>query len=72
MLEKASELSPDDRELLLSLCDAYTASGRSDDSIRALERIVASYGGKRSKDLSAIQYRLGKAFLSKGDKVLGE
>jgi golgin subfamily B member 1 len=68
LLEKASELAPDDRELLLALCDAYTASGRSDDAIVALERIVQSYGGKRSKDLSAIQYRLGKAFLSKGDK----
>ncbi|RYE95156.1 MAG: tetratricopeptide repeat protein [Myxococcales bacterium] len=69
LLEKASALLPDDRELLLTLCDAYTQAGRGQDAIRTLERIKDSYGGKRSKELATVHQRLAQAFLSEGDKA---
>ncbi len=68
MLEKASALAPDDRDLLLALCDAYSASGRGKDAVKALEKIVESYGGKRVKELAGIHHRLAKAYVADGDK----
>jgi tetratricopeptide (TPR) repeat protein len=68
LLEKASALVPDDRDLLLALCEAYSLSGRGKDAIRALERIKESYGGKRSKELAAVHQRLAQAYLSENDK----
>lgn len=67
LLERATALSPDDRELMLDLCDAYSASGRGKAAVEVLEKIVQSYGGKRSKELAEIHRRLSKAYLSDGD-----
>ena len=66
LLVKATELVPGDRELLLALCDAYSASGRGQQAAEALQKIVESYGGRRSKDLAAIHHRLAKAYLAEG------
>jgi tetratricopeptide (TPR) repeat protein len=68
LLVKASELSPADRELLLALCDAYSASGRGKQAAEALQKIVESYGGRRSKELATIHHRLAKAYLAEGEK----
>ncbi|HOU92560.1 MAG TPA: tetratricopeptide repeat protein, partial [Polyangiaceae bacterium] len=67
VLERASELRPNDRALLLQLCDAYSASGRGREAAAVLERVVESYGGKRTKDLADIHRRLGEAYLADGD-----
>jgi tetratricopeptide (TPR) repeat protein len=67
VLEKASALAPDDRELLLLLCDAYSASGRGKAAAEVLEKIVESYGGKRSKELAEIHRRLAEAHLADGN-----
>jgi tetratricopeptide (TPR) repeat protein len=69
LLEKASGLAPDDRDLLLALCDAYSASGRAKDAVTALEKIVESYAGKRVKELADIHHRLAKAYAAEGDKT---
>src|SRR5690606_805193 len=45
LLSQASDLRPDDRELLLQLCDSYSASGRAKQAIEALQRVVDSYAG---------------------------
>lgn len=66
LLSKASELKPDDRDLLLQLCDSYSASGRAKDAINALQRIVESYGARRSKELADIHKRLATAYLAEG------
>jgi tetratricopeptide (TPR) repeat protein len=66
MLAKASEINPNDRELLLELCDAYTKSGRADESVRVLERIVESFAGRRSKELVDVHQRLASAYQSSG------
>jgi tetratricopeptide (TPR) repeat protein len=68
LLVKASELAPGDRDLLLLLCDAYSASGRGRQAADALQKIVESYGGRRSKDLATIHHRLAKAYSAEGDK----
>ncbi|MBN2196558.1 MAG: tetratricopeptide repeat protein [Polyangiaceae bacterium] len=69
VLEKASELCPDDRSLLLQLCDAYSASGRGSEAARVLERVVESFGTKRTKELADIHRRLADAYLADGDST---
>jgi golgin subfamily B member 1 len=65
--ERAVALVPDDRAALLPLCDLYIAANRQSDAIPVLERIVASYGGRRSKEVAVYQHRLGRALESMGD-----
>lgn len=68
VLERVTALVPSDRELLLLLCDAYTASKRERDAATVLERIIASFGNKRTKELSLYHHRLGRALAALGDK----
>ena len=68
LLVKATELAPTDRELLLLLCDAYSASGRGKQAAEVLHKIVESYGGRRTKELAAIHHRLAKAYVAEGEK----
>jgi len=70
LLERASERVPQDRELLLVLCDAYNAAGRGRDAANVLERIIASFGTKRTKELSLYHHRLGRALISLGERDL--
>jgi tetratricopeptide (TPR) repeat protein len=74
LLVKASELQPNDRELMLALCDAYSDSGRGKQSAEVLQKIVESFGGRRSKELVPIHHRLAKAYIAENerDKALGE
>src|SRR5690606_22086997 len=51
---------------LLALCDSYSGSGRAKEAIEALQRIVESYGGRRSKELGDIHKRLATAYLAEG------
>jgi tetratricopeptide (TPR) repeat protein len=64
VLAKATEVNPNDRELMLELCDAYTRSGRAEESVRVLEQIVESFGGRRHKDLVDVHRRLAAAYQS--------
>lgn len=68
ILERVTTLVPTDRELLLLLVDAYTAAGRDRDAANVLERVIASFGAKRTKELSVYHHRLGKALAALGDK----
>jgi tetratricopeptide (TPR) repeat protein len=68
LLEKAAELVPQDRELLLALCDAYTAAGSAQKAAEVLERIIASFGGKRTKELGLYHHRLGRALAGLGNQ----
>ena len=74
VLQKAVDLSPDDRGLLLDLCDAVSLAGRGTEAVQVLERIAQSFGGKRSKELGEIHRRLANAYLAMGQKeqALGE
>ncbi|HEY4103998.1 MAG TPA: tetratricopeptide repeat protein, partial [Polyangiaceae bacterium] len=66
-LDRASKLRPDDRELLLALCDEYSASGRGKAAADVLVKIIESYGTKRPKELGEIHRRLAKAYLADGE-----
>jgi tetratricopeptide (TPR) repeat protein len=68
LLERASRLVPHDRELLLALCDVYDAMHRDRDAALALEKVIASYGGRRTKDLATYHHRLGRVLVRMGDK----
>ncbi len=68
LLREASELVPQDRELLLILCDAYSESGRGKQAAQVLQKIVESYGGRRSKEVAGIHHRLARAHLADGDR----
>jgi tetratricopeptide (TPR) repeat protein len=68
-LEKARELAPDNRDLLLPLVDMYIAGGRQRDAVPVIEQIIQSYGTKRSKDLAAWHHRLGQALEALGDNA---
>jgi tetratricopeptide (TPR) repeat protein len=68
LLERATQLTPTDRELLLMLCDAYSAANRPRDAANVLEKVIASYGNRRTKELSLYHHRLGRALASLGDK----
>lgn len=68
ILERVTRLVPHDRELLLLLVDAYTAAKRDRDAATVLERVIASFGNKRTKELSLYHHRLGRALASLGDK----
>jgi tetratricopeptide (TPR) repeat protein len=74
VLQKAVDLSPEDRALLLDLCDAVSLAGRGPEAVQVLEKIVQSFGGKRSKELGEIHRRLANAYLAMGqkDQALGE
>lgn len=66
-LERAVELEPDNRDVLLPLCDLYIAAGRQRDAIPVLEKIIASYGTRRTKEVAVYQHRLGQALEGMGD-----
>ncbi len=68
LLERAAALAPQDRELLLALCDSYTAASRAKDAADVLERIIASFGGKRTKEIALYHHRLGRALAGLGDQ----
>lgn len=69
LLARASALDPDDRDLLLELCDAYSVAGRGAEAVEVLHKVVESFGGKRSKELAEIHRRLATAYLSQGNKA---
>lgn len=69
LLERATELVPHDRELLLILCDTYNAASREQDAARALERVIASFGPRRTKELAQLHHRLGRTLLQLGDQA---
>jgi tetratricopeptide (TPR) repeat protein len=68
ILERATALTPTDRELMLLLCDAYSASNRPREAANVLEKVIASFGNRRTKELSLYHHRLGRALASLGDK----
>ncbi len=67
LLERASKIMPDDREILLELCDQYSGSGRGKAAAEVLQRIVDSFGTKRTKELGEIHRRLAAAYLADAD-----
>jgi golgin subfamily B member 1 len=70
VLERAAELVPHDRELLLALCEAYHAAHRERDATRILEQVIASFGTRRTKELAQYHHRLARARTELGETEL--
>jgi golgin subfamily B member 1 len=70
ILERAAQLVPQDRELLLALCDAYNAAHRGREAAQVLEKVIASFGSRRTKELALYHHRLARALTELGDKDL--
>jgi len=68
ILERAAELMPQDRELLLALGDAYNEAQRNREAAHVLEKVIASFGNRRTKELALYHHRLGRALAQLGDK----
>lgn len=68
ILERVTALVPNDRELMLLLTDAYAAAKRDRDAAGVLELVIASFGNRRTKELSLYHHRLGLVLSSLGDK----
>ena len=66
-LEQAIALVPEDKDALLPLCDLYLAAGRQTDAIPVLQKLIASFGTRRAKELALYQHRLGRAYEALGD-----
>jgi tetratricopeptide (TPR) repeat protein len=69
LLERASQLVPTDRDLLSALCEAYGQAGRARDAAVVLERIIASFGTRRTKELATYHHRLSGELVLLGDKT---
>ena len=74
LLERASAIVPEDRGVLVPLCDLYIAAGRQADAIPVLQKIIASYGGRRVKEVSTYHRMLARAHrgLNQVDRALAE
>lgn len=73
-LESAKVLSPDNKDVLLRLSDAYIADGRQGDAIPVIEALIdaeTAGGKKRSKQAAVYHGRLAKAYLAQGDQDKG-
>ncbi len=67
LLERAARLMPHDREGLLRLADAYVAARRHREAAGVLERVIASFGNRRTKDVAPHYHRLGLMLAALGD-----
>jgi tetratricopeptide (TPR) repeat protein len=68
ILERAAELIPQDRDLLLALGEAYNGAQRNREAARVLEKVIASFGNRRTKELALYHHRLGRALAQLGDR----
>ena len=72
LVEAVRALAPDDRAVLVKLCDLLTLEGRTDEAIPILEQLVAGDegGGKRrGKETAVYLERLAAALEAKGDRA---
>jgi tetratricopeptide (TPR) repeat protein len=67
-LEEARSLRPTDLDCIALLADAYTATGRFQEASDVLAACIASFKGRRARELSAIYHRLARLSEAQGDK----
>jgi tetratricopeptide (TPR) repeat protein len=68
LLEQAAELTPDDRAIKLTLCDALSAAGRIEEASAVLRQIIDAYGARRPKDRAVVHHYLARVYLASGDR----
>ena len=68
-LEEAHALRPADLDCAALLADAYVASGKIDDAEELLKKTIATFKGRRARELSALYHRLARISELSGDKT---
>ena len=69
LLEQASDLSPDEKEVKLALADALGAAGRFEEARTLLRTLVEAFGGRRPKERAPVHYHLARLDLAVGDRA---
>ena len=67
-LEEAHALRPADLDCAALLSDAYVGAGRFDESADLLQKTIATFKGRRARELSALYHRLARIAEMLGDK----
>ncbi len=68
-LEEAHALRPADLDCAALLSDAYVGAGRFEESQDLLLKTIATFKGRRARELSALYHRLARIAEILGDKV---
>ena len=69
LLERASDLEPNERAIRLTLADALGASQRFPEARALLRSLVDSFGGRRPKERGPVHYHLARLELKMGDRA---
>lgn len=67
-LEEARSLRPGDLDCVAILADAYTATGKLPEAMEVLTACVATFKGRRARELSAIYHRIARVAEAQGDR----
>lgn len=67
-LRLAVELAPQDRSVLVPLSEYYLEAGKPQEAVQVLERVIASFGGRRAKELAIYHHQWGRALEEMGDQ----
>lgn len=59
-LSEALELRPNDHDCTIMLADSYTLAGLVDEAAQMLDAAISRHGGKRSRELAALQHRMAR------------
>lgn len=68
-LEEAHALRPADLDCAALLSDSYVSAGRLDEASDLLQRTIATFKGRRARELSALYHRLARIAELVGDKA---
>ncbi len=63
-LSEALEIQPNDLEVTLLLADAYISAGLIQEVVQLLQAGIDRQGGRRSRELAALQHRMARAAAS--------
>jgi len=67
-LEEAYTLHPTDLDTTAMLSDALAQEGRLDDATTLLQKAIASFKGRRARELSVFHHRLARISEARGDR----
>jgi len=67
-LEEAHALRPADLDCSALLSDAYVGAGRFEEAQELLQKTIATFKGRRARELSALYHRLARISEMVGDK----
>lgn len=67
-LEEAHSIHPTDLDTTAMLSDALAQEGRLDDATALLQKAIASFKGRRARELSVFHHRLARISEARGDR----